>query len=197
VSDAATAEHDKYLVNLGQLADITGISETSLRKWVRARDDFPIEKGGSHGVPYEFDVRQVKAWIDRHEAEARAEREAEAERSRQLRLELFGDDGLVAEEQQKLSAREERELIQARIEGLKLAERQGQILVKTEVEQAVAAAFSALRDDLLGLADALAAEFSLSREARVQLEERIGKTLHRLADNLGSAEGREGTERAA
>lgn len=179
------SDGERYLVNKAQLSQILGVSESTLTKWIAAYADFPVENRGSHGVAYEFDVRKVKAWIDRHEAEAEGARQAEQERVAQLKLEFIGDDGLgLGEEGRKLTPKEEQELIAARMAALRLSREQGQILNRADVEESIGEAFRVFREEVEALPQKMAREFALSRQDINWLDTELAAALQRLANRL-------------
>jgi phage terminase Nu1 subunit (DNA packaging protein) len=176
-----------YHVNLGQLSDVTTVSQTTLRIFIRKYTDFPIVKGGTHGVPYVFDVRAVTAWLEQHAAEAEADKRAEQDRTAQLRL-FFGEEPDPDPRTERLSPREESELMDARLKALKLSRENGKVLIRSDVEASLSAAFLAIRDEVLGLTDLLSRELSLDREQRNMVETRIERALRRCCEKLGAIE---------
>jgi len=80
-------------LNLGDMALAAGVSEPTVRRWVR--EGCPTVSKGGNGVAYEFDPARVKAWRDERD---RLEGEADAERERQIaeaQAELFAGEKLA------------------------------------------------------------------------------------------------------
>ena len=183
--DFPTDQPDEfYRVNLGELSDVFKISQTTFRNYIRRYEDFPIENRGANGVPYEFDVRKVGGWLQTHEAEAEASKTANRERVDQLRLQFLGAELEADPAAQRLSPKEEGDLIDARFKAIKLNREHNRILVRADFETALAEAFTACRDEVLGLVDHLARELSLDRANRNAVEAQLEAALRRLAGRL-------------
>lgn len=181
---ADLAGDDGYTVNLTELADILDVSEPTLKRLMRANADFPIKRGGSNGVPYAFDARAVVAWWQAHEAAVAAEREQKADRAQQLRLELLG--GVTTGEAQGLTGKQRLDELNAELTAMRVAKERGELLVKADVEQHLANAFTILRQEIQQVAPSASRAFTLSRDDRLKLEDMLATALRNAAKRLGA-----------
>lgn len=183
-SDRQSAMSDeKYHVNLTDLGELTGISATTLRKLIARHADFPVLERGSNGVPYRFDVRDVKAWLDHHQSEKDAATEAHRDELAALQLELYGppvDDEPVT----RLTAQQRQQLAAAKYRENELSKQQGLLVRADEIEATLEAAFAILRKDMQALVDQIARELGLERAPRNAVAGRIKDALDRCALKL-------------
>ncbi|MEO7688199.1 MAG: hypothetical protein ABIS51_02860 [Sphingomonas sp.] len=78
------------LAALAKLPDMP--SEPSLRRFVAARSDFPVERHGRNGVAYAFDLEAAAAFVRAHWRDGRLlDPDCEALRQLPLILELRND----------------------------------------------------------------------------------------------------------
>jgi phage terminase Nu1 subunit (DNA packaging protein) len=160
------------MVNKAELARIFGVSEPTVSKWLA--DALPFVKGGSNGVPYEFDVDQVKTWrADREAAERDAAHKREEEISRR-QAELFGEQRFVPD---GLSQSE----IGEYLENLRLFEivkrQRGESIDRDLVRREFQAVFNVLRQHVLGWATTLAKTATLTAEQQRAAEQIARRTL--------------------
>ncbi len=160
------------VVNKAELARIFGVSEPTVSKWLG--DGLPFEKGGSNGVPYEFDVDRVKAWrAEREEAERDAAQKREEEISRR-QAELFGEQRFMPEGMSQ-------DDIGQYLENLKQFEivkkLRGESIERELVRREFQAVFNVLRQHVLGWATTLAKTASLTAEQQRAAEQLARRTL--------------------
>lgn len=183
-SDRCDAMNDeKYHVNLNDLAEVTEISATTLRKLIARHADFPVLERGSNGVPYSFDAHQVKAWLDHHQSEKDAATEAHRDDLAALQLELYGapvDDEAITQ----LTPQQRQQLAGAKLRENQLNEQQGLLVRADEVEATLDAALAILRKDMQALVDQIARELSLERAPRNAVADRVKAALDRCATKI-------------
>lgn len=178
---------DRYKMNLTECADLLGISTETLRGYVNKAvvNGFPVEQHGGNGVSYVIDARAAAEWWKRNKGEALRAKDARAEDLFQMRLELFGVDADEDEAARlHLSGKQRREEFQAEREQLRLMRDKGQLLLKSHVEDTLAAALTSLRQDLLAVPINVAKRLSLNRGKRQVVDDIVRAALHRAADRL-------------
>lgn len=180
ITPAAASEHIR---NLTETAAFFKRSVPTVREWIRA--GAPVVEGGSPGVEYRLDLREVAEWLDARradEAAAAAERQAA---DQQLAMELFGDDLLRPDgARDGLSPKAIRELADAQ-KHLMLVEQQRRNLVKADaMALTLSAAFRRLADRLAMLPDALQRDHGLAADAANAVAEAVDDALNDLADEL-------------
>ncbi len=174
---------EKYHVNLNDLAEVSEISATTLRKLIARHADFPVLERGSNGVPYSFDAREVKAWLDHHQSEKDAATEAHREELAALQLELYGppvDDEAIT----RLTPQQRQQLAGAKFRENQLSEQQGLLVRADEVEATLEAALAILRKDMQALVDQIARELGLERAPRNAVADRVKAALDRCASKI-------------
>jgi phage terminase Nu1 subunit (DNA packaging protein) len=82
--------HDERPVMLYELADALGMSTNRLRELIRHNRDFPVLYRGREGVPFQFDLGQVKQWFSHRKTAEDAAKAKRKEELAQLQRELFG-----------------------------------------------------------------------------------------------------------
>lgn len=151
------------VVNKGELARLFRVSTPTVDGWIAK--GCPVKAGGSNGVPYEFDVDQVKAWRDQVEAE---ERQAEEERRQRLgaaQAEMFAGDRLAPE-----GIADIREALEAERLAVIVGKQKGELLSREEVRADYAAMFGVVRQHTLGWAATLGRVAGLSGEQQQEAE---------------------------
>lgn len=180
---------DGYLVNLSEFAGLVDKSLPTVRKIIADNPDFPVERRGARGTDYVIDARAGHHWLQSHDAEVQAAQRQRIEDLRQLKLEIWGSDGVDQNDAAvTLTPQEESTQLDNRLKALKLAREHGEILMKADVQRAWAQALARLRDDVQGLSPMLTRELSLNRQQRNKLDADLAAMLHRLADKLGRPE---------
>lgn len=146
------------IVNKRELARAAAVSEPTVDRWIA--DGCPVIRGGSNGVPYQFDLREVLDWRRAIEAEAEAEAERRQGEIRQLELEITG--GAAAESDAvQLSAKDRSAVYDAELKSIRLRREMGELLTLDEVERDYAAMLGLLRLRLLALPHSLARQAHL------------------------------------
>jgi hypothetical protein len=187
------------LGNLGDLAAMGIASEPTLTAWIKAEPDHPwILKRGSKGVEYEIDLEgAVRAWRGQEEVKTQAAR-AKAELLKQFGLDL----GLSAsgESDVGISIAERKLLLEEEYAAIKLGEKRGDLIRKSDVQTAVADALSANRSNWEGFSAELAMKLDLDRAQIVIVEAMVATRLHSFADKveqLGQGDGNDGAAASA
>ncbi|MEQ9330276.1 hypothetical protein [Thalassobaculum sp.] len=180
---AIDAVPERYRVNLDELAAVVDKSTNTLRAYMRQfPDDFPMLSRGTHGRAYLFDSRAVVGFfrdLDRREAEANERRREEV---KGLRLELLGGETAGADaEALRLSPRDRRELLYAEELANRIARHRKEHCRAADVEETAAAWAAAIQQEMQVLIEDIATDLDLGREARLDLERRLGVALDRAA----------------
>ena len=176
------SEH-KYTVNLTELAMVTRVSSVTLRKLIDTHDDFPVLSRGDHGVAYEFDAREVKAWLAKHAEEKDAATASRRADLAQIELELHGapiDDDQVA----SLTLADREKLAAARYRENQLAEQEGRLVRADDVESVLDEVMIGLRTEMQALPNDIARRLDLDRSARGTMESAVRQALDRAAARL-------------
>jgi phage terminase Nu1 subunit (DNA packaging protein) len=161
------------IVNKTQLAKLFRVSAPTIDGWVERQ--CPIHKGGSNGVPYEFDVEGVRAW---REAEDKREADAEAEMQRRLGLaqaEMFGGERLAPEGMGDI-----REALEAERLALIVGKQKGELIAREDVRNDYAAVFGVVRQHLLGYATTLGRTANLTPEQQQEADRLVRGTLEAM-----------------
>ena len=170
---------------LGDLAAVPGIpSEPVLRKLIRENPDFPVISTGSNGVAYEIDVKAAVEWL-----QAREDRKREAERERgnavkQYAMDLLGSDAAAVNREAGLSPAERKQLMEEELFAIKVAERRGELIRKTSVEQALAQVLVMHRQRGETFSARLSKRVDLARDVIVAIDEMMRQDQHMLADAM-------------
>jgi predicted DNA-binding transcriptional regulator AlpA len=186
--DGMTVDAVERRVNLSELAYVVGLSDTTLQRLIRDNPDFPCNERGSNGVPYQFEVDAVAAWLkarkDRDDDHARRRKEQLA----QYRLELFGENDPNAE-LADLSPADRRAEIAARFDEDRLRRARGELIDRDGLVASLGQAIVAVRSDLERLPEHFAREVNLSRADRVILDRMLRARLAALADRFAAIDG--------
>lgn len=162
---------EKLLVNKGELARMFRVSIPTVDNWIA--DSCPIEKGGSNGVPYEFDFHAVKAWREDKDRQAA---EAEAERQRRIseeQAELFGGGERLAPE----GVSHIKESLEAERLAIIVGQQKGNLIARENVRSDYAAVFGVVRQHMLGWAATLTRSAGLSPEQQKEADRLVRETL--------------------
>lgn len=171
------------MVNQSELAAVLDVSLPTLRDMIKRHDDFPVVRRGDNGVAYEFDLVEVKGWMDRHAA---AKSEAQDRRQAtlaQMRLDVFGDPG-EGDETTGLSPTERRAEIEAQFRADQLRRARGELLTAAEVDQVLRQALAELAKGLRQIAPAIAREQGLDRPVRLAMEAAIREKTNAAIDRV-------------
>lgn len=164
-------ETGKLLVNKGELARMFRVSLPTVDNWIG--DGLPVEKGGSNGVPYEFDFERVKSWREEKE---RLASEAEAERQRRIaeqQAELFGGGERLAPE----GVSHIKESLEAERLAIIVGQQKGNLIAREDVRADFAAVFGVVRQHMLGWAATLTRSAGLSAEQQKEADRLVRETL--------------------
>lgn len=171
--------------NLSETADFFGVSVPTVKEWIKR--GCPVLEGGSNGVAYRLDLRQVNAWRQGELERAAEERAAREEANRQLALELFGDNLLAPADGPTLTPKQMQELATAR-KALILVEReQGRLVKADEMALAVTGAFKRMADRLRLVPDELQRRHGLDADVVSHIADQVDDALNDLADELEAA----------
>jgi hypothetical protein len=184
----------------GNLADLVALkiaSEPVLRKWIDGlSDDEPwiIKRGSGKGDAYVLDLDgAVASWRGQEDAKTQAARD-KAEMLKQFGLDLGLSES--AESDIGISIGERKMLLEEEYAAIKLGEKRGDLIRKSDVEAAVADALSTNRSNWEGFSADLAMKLDLDRAQIVIVEAMVATRLHGFADkleHLGQADGNDGT----
>lgn len=151
----------------------------------RHGDEFPVRQRGSNGIPWEFDLPDVIAFLrhkDEDETRAIAERRQAFE---QFRLPL---DDLASPEAEGLSPQQRNALSLARMREHELALAVGQVVRASEVEDSYRTLFRTLGRAFDTLPGQLARKFGLpdavARAVREWLDEQRRQIVRTATDDL-------------
>lgn len=129
---------DPLIASLAEFAAIPGVpSEVTLRKLIKENPDFPA-KPGTNGVAYEIDVQEGIAWLKARDEQRIADEREHADKVMQLGLELLGDGAATDLGQTGLSVTERKALLEEEFHAIKVAEKRGDLIRKSDVEAALA-----------------------------------------------------------
>jgi len=165
-----TDQSPTLLVNKSELARIFRVALATVDSWLAL--GCPTKKGGSSGVPYEFDVEAVKAW---RETEAERERIAAAERERRISLaqsEMFQGERLAPE-----GISHVREALEAERLAIIVGQQKGQLVALDDVRADYAAVFGVVRPHMLGWAATLTRAAGLNGQQQEEAERLVRETL--------------------
>lgn len=179
--------------NLEETADFFRVVPKTLRDWIKK--GCPIVRGGSPGVPYELDLRAVRAWREQVEASAAAETERRRAEEDQYRLEIFGED-LGEEVTGGLSGAKLREEVEARRRLMLLERERGNLVRRSDVEIEWTATLARVAARVRTIPDELGRRHALSPREIGTIAGLIDDVLNGLADEL-QREGSMDADRAA
>ncbi|WP_156816334.1 DUF1441 family protein [Oceanibaculum indicum] len=176
--------------SLREAALFFGVTAKTMSDWIRLQG-CPVVKGGQPGVAYEVSLRQVAAWRDGLEAEAKAKEEAKAEADAQLKMELLGTGALIDGDAsgRPVSARDKKAWVEAEIARARLAEMRRELVPVEEIRAALVEAMGQLRNGLLALPDRIGEKLGLEEADIALIAEEIRASLSDLADQVEAMEG--------
>lgn len=156
-------------VNLSEMADLAGVSQATIRRWVD-KDGCPCLSKGGNGVAYEFDPDQVKAW--RAEKD-RVAGEAEAERQRQIvdkQAEMFDGPQMAPV---GFDLTRHREAIAVEREAINLSRLKGGLVPVEEVRRSADAMLGIMRQRLLAFVPNLTRSAGLTPEQQQEGDKQV------------------------
>lgn len=185
---------DPVVVNKHELAKLLEKSLPTIDRMIE--DGMPVLKGGSNGVPYEFDANAVVAWL---EEVARKEAELTAEKERQLAQLQLGLTGGVAGDSAPigLTAKQRIEAMQAEMLADKLARDRGALMPVEEVEAEFEAVFGLLRQRLLSQGSSLQRLAGLSEDQVRHVDQEMRELLRSLSHQITNLQVRARAEAVA
>lgn len=170
-------ERELYIRGLEETALLFRFSVPTIRTWIAK--GCPVVQEGGQGRAYELDVRAVSDWLKACGYAAGVMDRKRQENDEQLRLELLGTaaldqphDGTV-----RLSTTMKKELLQAEVASVKLAEKRRQLVPADAVLLEWTRANSTMRDRLRQIPDMLQRQFGLSDEQTAAAMDVIDDTL--------------------
>ena len=178
---------ERLTVNKQELADLFEVSVPTVDTWIK--DGCPVERVGSNGRPYAFDVERVTAW--RRDVEERA-RSVQLERERrlaQMQLDLVGGTGGANEgDGATLTGRQRIDAIQAALLADKLLRERRQVIPRDEVRSDYEAVFQLLRQRLTSFHVVMTRTVGLSPEQAAALQREVGSLLVDLRQQIADPE---------
>lgn len=177
-------ERNLYIRGLEETAHLFKFSVPTIRTWIAK--GCPVVQEGGQGRAYELDARAVSEWLKACGYAAGVQDKQRADNDEQLRLELLGDSALDQphSNEVRLSPTAKRDLLQAEVASVKLAEKRRQLVSADGVLLEWTRANSTLRDRLRQLPDMLQRQFALSDEQTAAALDIIDDTLIELARTL-------------
>lgn len=171
--------------SLGDLVMMAGMpSEPKLRKMINDHPDFPIISRGKNGVSYEFDLAEASAFVrgirEKEEQVARAR----SEEVRQFGLQLLGEDAAATQESIGLSPSERKALLEEELIAIKVAERRGDLIRKTSVEEALGTLLIWFQTRGKTFTSRLAKRHDVPRDLMVAIDALIEQDQRELADRM-------------
>ncbi|QJB57466.1 terminase small subunit [Pseudodesulfovibrio sp. zrk46] len=157
-------ERQKQIVDRAHLAAALSIAENTVL--ARVREGMPVLQRGRRGKPWQFDLAECVVW----------------DRDRAIRKATGVVKGDETEAQLK------RRLLEARVKGeeIEAARKASEIVPVDEVESAVIAAFTEVRQAMLSIPDRAALRLMAAEDEtaiKEVLREEIDLALHALADS--------------
>lgn len=177
-------ERELYIRGLEETAHLFRFSVPTIRTWIAK--GCPVVQEGGQGRAYELDVRAVAEWLKACGYAAGVMDKKRQENDEQLRLELLGTDALDQphEGTTRLSPTMKKELLQAEVASVKLAEKRRQLVSADAVLLEWTRANSTMRDRLRQVPDMLQRQFGLSDEQTAAVLDVIDDTLVELSHTL-------------
>lgn len=164
MSDVSDAAAGAFTVNLSEAARLLGISVPAFKGWLEKYDDLPVQRRGTNGQPYEFDVRALAEWRKDRDAELAASAVERANEIDQMRMDLFGVEAQA--ETTGRTAKELLEEIQTQNAIDNLGQRRGELVRVADVQACIENAFVALRGKIMAIPDTVGRELDLDRADR-------------------------------
>ncbi|MES1985489.1 MAG: hypothetical protein V4461_11100 [Pseudomonadota bacterium] len=172
----------------GSLTDLVSMagmpSEPTLRKMIAENPDFPVLARGKNGVAYEFDLAAAALFVrgirEREEQIARAR----SEEVRQFGLQLLGEDSAATQEQIGLSPSERKALLEEELIAIKVAERRGDLIRKSSVEEALGTLLIWFQGQGKSFTARLAKRHDVPRDLLVAIDAMIEQDQRELADRM-------------
>lgn len=184
---------ERRFVNLEELGRLLQprVSLTTLRRYVaeRGENGMPIEQLGSNGVGYRFDLDLAVAWWREFQAKRDAAEETRRDELEQWSLDLYGDAPPIDDAGKRMSPAERKTLAEAtKLEDYNRRQR-GELVVRVDLEAALAAAVIATRADLMQIPAEAARRLALAPAQAAELEQIIRRRVNGLAERLGTVTG--------
>lgn len=177
-------ERELYIRGLEETALLFRFSVPTIRTWIAK--GCPVVQEGGQGRAYELDVRAVSDWLRACGYAAGVMDKRRQENDEQLRLELLGTDALDQphDGSRRMSPTMKKELLQAEVASVKLAEKRRQLVSADAVLLEWTRSNSMMRDRLRQLPDMLQRQFGLSDEQTTAAMDVIDDTLAEVAGAL-------------
>lgn len=146
--------------------------------------DFPVLARGKNGIAYEFDLAEAAMFVrgirEREEQIARAR----SEEVRQFGLQLLGEDAAATQESIGLSPSERKALLEEELIAIKVAERRGDLIRKTSVEEALGTLLIWFQTRGKTFTSRLAKRHDVPRDLMVAIDALIEQDQRELADRM-------------
>lgn len=174
---------DDMDLNMTELASVLTVSLPSVKSWLNKADDpMPYVEQGGNGREYVLRLSWCYAWREKQ----KAEREGRDARLVQLQAQLAGLDTSDAE--QGLTAKQVREVAEARIKHAEAARMLGTLTEMDGVYRLIEAIFVILRNTAMGAGDRLERELNLTpaqtRVVERLMEEMLTSASDTIADSV-------------
>lgn len=181
---------DPLLVNKSELARMLRISQPTIDTMIA--DGCPVHRGGSNGVPYEFDFERVKEWREERDKQRARDEEERQRRITRAQSELFAGEQLAPQGVSNI-----RETLEAERLAIIVSKQKGELVARDDVRNDYAAMFGVVRQHALGWATTLGRVAGLTPEQQKEADRLARAMLGAMHGQIKDPELRPSMEHAA
>lgn len=156
-------EVEPLIVNKGELARMLRVSQPTIDSMIA--DGCPVHRGGSNGVPYEFEFYAVKAWREEREAKKAADEAVRQQRLNAAQSELFSGQQLAPQGIDNI-----RQSLDAERLAIIVSKQKGELIARDDVRNDYAAMLGVVRQHALGWATTLGRIAGLTPEQQKEAD---------------------------
>ena len=154
---------DPLLVNKSELARMLRISQPTIDTMIA--DGCPVHRGGSNGVPYEFDFDRVREWREERDKQKARDEEVRQRRITAAQSELFGGQQLAPQGVSGI-----RESLEAERLAIIVSRQKEELIARDDVRNDYAAMLGVVRQHALGWATTLGRVAGLTPEQQKEAD---------------------------
>lgn len=176
---------DAPTVNMDEMARRLGVSLPTFRNLMKDNADFPVEAGGSRGIPYEFDVGAVLDWKKRKVEDAQRLAADKHEFLSQFEFPIEDD----AIQQGAVSPAARLKIAQAIKAERELEMTAGHLVHTAGVRQGLMTALTVLGKEMDNIPALLGREFNLPHDLQRALRKRLDEIRTRAVRSVQTAVG--------